>query len=130
MHLLNQEALTKPEQAYSPCFFQSILSDVREPVPDLSGVFNRQVSLQAQLCFGENNDAISTSHRRSVRIGCADDHVRTASVAKLDGQSEPLKAELIASSSAEDNIEASDLFRLGSPGERTRTGHHASSEGQ
>ena len=45
-------------------------------------------------------------------------HVRTASVAKLDGTSEPSKAELIASFSGEEITDASDMFRLGTPEEK------------
>ena len=57
-------------------------------------------------------------------------HVRTASVAKLDETPERLKEELIASISGRENIQAIDLRDLSTPQEETRTGHHTSSEGQ
>ena len=57
-------------------------------------------------------------------------HVRTASVAKLDVAPERLKEELIASTSERENIQAIDLLDLSTPQDETRTRHHTSSEGQ
>ena len=57
-------------------------------------------------------------------------HVRTASVAKLDETPERLKEELIASTSGRENIQAIDLLDLSTPQEKNRTDHHTSSEGQ
>ena len=57
-------------------------------------------------------------------------HVRTASVAKLGGQSQPSQEELMASFSGEENTDASDLFRPGTPGGKTRIAHRRSFEGQ
>lgn len=57
-------------------------------------------------------------------------HVRTASVAKLDATPERLKEELIASTFGRKNTQAIDLPGLSTPQEKTGIVHHAGSEGQ
>jgi hypothetical protein len=57
-------------------------------------------------------------------------HVRTASVAKLDVAPERLKEELIASRSGRENIQTSDLLDFNTRREESRTDHHQSTQRQ
>jgi hypothetical protein len=57
-------------------------------------------------------------------------HVRTASVAKLDVVPERSKEELIASTSGRENIQTTDLLKFNTRREESRTDHHPSSQGQ
>lgn len=57
-------------------------------------------------------------------------HVRTASVAKFNVVPERLKEELVAATSREESAQAIDLAGTDTRQEKTRTGHHTSSEGQ
>jgi hypothetical protein len=56
-------------------------------------------------------------------------HVRTASVAKLDVVPERSKEELIASTSGRENIQTTDLLNFNTRREEARTDHHPSSQG-
>ena len=57
-------------------------------------------------------------------------HVRIASVAKLDVVPERSKEELIASTSGRENVQTIDLLDFNTRREESRTDHHPSSQGQ